>query len=149
MVEACGIKSVGRIERSRRYKLTVGASLSTESRIALSNALAAIVHDRMTECVYVTALTSFDNGAVCEPVVIVPLLEEGKEALRRLNEQKGLGTYHTIHAIHAIHAIHMTLNPSYALLVAAEKAKLLGQGANAGIDGKHSLLAFEALIIEV
>jgi phosphoribosylformylglycinamidine synthase len=90
MCQACGISSVGRIERSRRYLIsTAGPSVPlTAEAIA---AFAAIVHDRMTECVYPEPLMSFANGAQAVPVTIVPVLTEGKAALERLNAEKGLG----------------------------------------------------------
>jgi len=95
---ACGLKKIARIERSRRYKLQfkeripgvqglrgqAGKSQSLESFLNL-------VHDRMTECRYPERLSAFETGMKPEPVYIVPLIEQGREALRKLNTEMGLG----------------------------------------------------------
>lgn len=87
MCQACGIKSVGRIERSRRYLIKSTAPLDA----MMLKTFASLVHDRMTECVYAEPLESFDNGATAETFITIPLLEEGKSALEKLNKEKGLG----------------------------------------------------------
>lgn len=87
MCRACGISSVGRIERSRRFLLTSASALSPED---VKNFL-ALVHDRMTECRYLTPLLTFDNGVKPEPTRIIPILEEGKAALEAINKELGLG----------------------------------------------------------
>jgi phosphoribosylformylglycinamidine synthase len=45
----------------------------------------------MTECEYPAPLDSFETGLVPEPVVTIPFLEEGPEALRAINRELGLG----------------------------------------------------------
>ena len=45
----------------------------------------------MTECPYPSPLESFETGLVPEPVLTVPLLEKGIEALRAINRELGLG----------------------------------------------------------
>lgn len=87
MCLACGIDTVGRIERSRRYKFTVNAPLTSDQL----KALIGLVHDRMTECVYEVPLNSFDNGVQSENFKVIPLLEKGKAALEEINRVKGLG----------------------------------------------------------
>jgi phosphoribosylformylglycinamidine synthase len=87
MCQACGVANVTRIERSRRYFVESSEILSP---YAIST-FTSLVHDRMTECVYPTPLTSFFNGVVPEPVKTIPVLSEGKEALKKLNDSKGLG----------------------------------------------------------
>jgi len=79
---ACGLDKVTRLEVSRRYILPVGEE---ESKFISQN------HDRMTECYYQKPLLSFETGIKPEPVKIIPLLEEGPEALRRINKEMGLG----------------------------------------------------------
>src|SRR4030042_1635466 len=105
---ACGLKKIRRIERSRRYKLI--RSQKSEVRSQQSNPLLPpfskgghggitfnlqpfleLIHDRMTECPYPERLTTFETGIKPEPVCIVPLIEEGKEALRKINTGMGLG----------------------------------------------------------
>ncbi len=81
----CGLDGVERIERSRRY-LLVGPRLPREQL----KAVAALVHDRMTECVYEQPLASFEVAAVPAPTFTVPVLEEGVAALARLNAELGL-----------------------------------------------------------
>lgn len=87
MCHACGIHDVTRIERSRRYLLESDIPLN-EDQIAN---FAASVHDRMTECVYHKPLTSFTNHSIPPTVTKVPILSQGIDALRRINEERGLG----------------------------------------------------------
>ncbi len=82
---AAGIGKITRLERSRRYKLH--GRITSEVKAAFVDA----VHDRMTEMVYPAPLASFDPGVAPEPVRVVPLIEEGREALLRLNREMGLG----------------------------------------------------------
>ena len=86
---ACGLGPVTRIERSRRYLLRLGpeAVMSREQQAAFLS----LVHDRMTECHYPEPLRTFETGVRPEPVRIVPLMEEGRKALERINREMGLG----------------------------------------------------------
>jgi phosphoribosylformylglycinamidine synthase len=86
---ACGLTKITRIERSRRYLLALrgGSTLHDSQR----NAFLSRVHDRMTECPYPKPLTTFATGIKPERVKIVPLLEEGRTALERINREMGLG----------------------------------------------------------
>ncbi|KAK3280418.1 hypothetical protein CYMTET_11738 [Cymbomonas tetramitiformis] len=86
--QACGLSQVKRMERSNRFLLTCkdGTCLS-ETEIAT---FAAMVHDRMTECVYVAALTSFKSDVVPEEVRSVPVMEHGRAALEEVNQSMGL-----------------------------------------------------------
>jgi hypothetical protein len=45
----------------------------------------------MTEEEYLKPLTTFDNGAQPVPVTTVPIMEKGRAALEKINEEKGLG----------------------------------------------------------
>ncbi|GAB4388737.1 MAG: phosphoribosylformylglycinamidine synthase [Thermodesulfovibrionales bacterium] len=82
---AAGIAKVRRLERSRRYGLPRPLS-GEETAIFLS-----AVHDRMTECLYPERLNSFESGATPEAVYQVPVMEEGRAALERINRALGLG----------------------------------------------------------
>ncbi|MDA8078616.1 MAG: AIR synthase-related protein, partial [Nitrospiraceae bacterium] len=84
---ACGLSKVTRIERSRRYRLSSSSPLDPD-RIGR---FAAGLYDRMTECPYPRRLTTFETGVVPEPVYYVPLIEEGLQALKRINREMGLG----------------------------------------------------------
>ncbi|HEX9113424.1 MAG TPA: AIR synthase-related protein, partial [Nitrospirota bacterium] len=86
---ACGLGKISRIERSRRYLLHLGGSpaMSHEQQTAFLN----LVHDRMTECPYPEPLSTFEAGISPEPVRVIPLLEEGRKALERINREMGLG----------------------------------------------------------
>jgi phosphoribosylformylglycinamidine synthase len=86
---ACGLRKIVRIERSRRYRLELApqASLSTDQK----RDFLALVHDRMTECAYPEPLRTFETGMRPEPLSVIPLLEEGRPALERINRQMGLG----------------------------------------------------------
>jgi phosphoribosylformylglycinamidine synthase len=86
---ACGLPKITRIERSRRYRLDLkgkrGLTMDQE-KVFLS-----LVHDRMTECPYPEPLKNFETGIKPEPVRIVPLLEQGRPALEKINREMGLG----------------------------------------------------------
>ena len=79
---SCGLDSITRIERSRRYQLP--EKVEVDSFIKEN-------HDRMTEFQYQHKLSSFETGLVPEPVFIVPLIEQGPDALKKINQQMGLG----------------------------------------------------------
>jgi phosphoribosylformylglycinamidine synthase len=83
---ACGLDRIRRIERSRRYRLGFEAQLSDRE----IEGFLAEVHDRMTECLYPEPLTSFDTGVEPESVRRVPVLEEGRAALEKINREMGL-----------------------------------------------------------
>ncbi|KAH0920107.1 hypothetical protein HID58_027767 [Brassica napus] len=83
---ACGLNEVTRLERSRRYLLFSNEPLSENQ----TNEFAAMVHDRMTECVYLQKLTSFETNVVPEEVKYVPVMEKGREALEEINQKMGL-----------------------------------------------------------
>lgn len=92
---SCGLTKIKRIERSRRYKLIVSKELlvslkSSEMKRRIDEFF-GLVYDRMTECPYNKPIDSFKSKIMPEPVKIVPLLEEGKSALIRINQQMGLG----------------------------------------------------------
>jgi phosphoribosylformylglycinamidine synthase len=55
------------------------------------SAFLALVHDRMTECLYPVQLTTFETGVRPEPVRIIPLIEQGRRALEKINREMGLG----------------------------------------------------------
>lgn len=86
---ACGLTEINRMEQSRRYLLYVepGSGSLLDDQI---NEFAAMVHDRMTECVYAQKLTSFETNVVPEEVRNIPVMEKGREALEEINEQMGL-----------------------------------------------------------
>jgi len=88
---ACGLAGVVRLERSRRYHLTLpedAVDADYDSWIAV---LASEVHDRMTEQVYSTPLQSFDSGLRPAPTISVDLLRRGRSALEDMNDILGLG----------------------------------------------------------
>jgi phosphoribosylformylglycinamidine synthase len=84
--KACDLP-IDRLELSRRYRYSLSDSLTDESVTALKKML----HDKMTEEEYAVALTTFDSGAHAEPVQTVPIMEQGRAALEKINEEKGLG----------------------------------------------------------
>ncbi|MFV2073339.1 MAG: phosphoribosylformylglycinamidine synthase [Thermoanaerobaculales bacterium] len=83
---ACGLSSVRRIERSRRFLLRTRGTVTEEAAAAFL----ASVHDRMTECTYPNPLTDFQTGIQPEPAATVPVMSEGRAALERLNRELGL-----------------------------------------------------------
>ncbi|MBU7004136.1 MAG: hypothetical protein HXS50_01120, partial [Theionarchaea archaeon] len=80
---ACGLPSIERIERSRRYLFKVSDQITDIERIGILDT----IHDRMTECLYPAPLETFDTGILPEPVYHVPLLEDGRSALEKINRE--------------------------------------------------------------
>lgn len=87
----CGITDITRIEHSRRYKFFISERISQSDREEIISRILPLIHDRMTECPYPERLTTFETGIKPEPVYTVPLIEEGKKALSRINREMGLG----------------------------------------------------------
>jgi len=83
---ACGLDKVRKIERSRRYRLSGSGRLDR----SVLGRFAAMVHDRMTECVYAEPLRSFESGLEPEQPKEVPVMAEGRSALEQLNRSAGL-----------------------------------------------------------
>ena len=78
---------IDRLELSRRYRFSLSESLSDKAIKALKKML----HDKMTEEEYTVPLTTFDSGAHPEPVQTIPIMENGRAALEKVNEERGLG----------------------------------------------------------
>ncbi|KAL6526799.1 hypothetical protein OROGR_015889 [Orobanche gracilis] len=87
--KACGLPEINRLEQSRRYLLYVanGSTLLSDSQIS---EFAALVHDRMTECIYYHKLTCFERSVVPEEVCYIPVMEQGRKALEEINKKMGL-----------------------------------------------------------
>ncbi|MGD8360524.1 MAG: phosphoribosylformylglycinamidine synthase, partial [Gemmatimonadota bacterium] len=83
---ACGLTGIRRIERSRRFLLQRDAPLDPREEAAFLS----LVHDRMTEVRYLASLESFQTGTTPEPVFEIPVMEEGRTALERVNREMGL-----------------------------------------------------------
>ena len=81
-----GLIKVERVERSRRFFIHSKEEVDKEAL----ELFAAGVHDRMTEMVYSKPLESFDTGVLPEKVYSVPVLKEGKEALKKISTELGL-----------------------------------------------------------
>jgi phosphoribosylformylglycinamidine synthase len=95
---ACGLTKIMRIERSRRYKLIFKGRVQANESISseplnpgILESFLSLIHDRMTECLYPETLTTFETGIKPEPVRIVPLIENGRDALKKMNAEMGLG----------------------------------------------------------
>ncbi len=80
----CGIKQVTRLERSVRF------GLSEDLSEPEAEAFLRPLHDRMTQERYFTAPQTFTLTETPQPVQIIGLLREGKEALRKANKDLGL-----------------------------------------------------------
>ena len=78
-----------RIERSRRYRLELAPQATLDKN--QEKEFLALVHDRMTECPYPAPLSTFETGIKPEPVRLIPLMEEGRAALEKINREMGLG----------------------------------------------------------
>ena len=81
--KSCGLGSnIGRAERSSRFRVTTrpgGPKLTREQR----DKFADLVHDRMTEQVYESPLSSFETDAKPAPVISILVMEKGRAALER------------------------------------------------------------------
>lgn len=91
---SCGLTKVMRIERSRRYKLIGSrrpAFIGQEMASGLVARHSSLLYDRMTEMPYPERLNTFETGLKPEPVYMVRVIEEGKEALGNINKKLGLG----------------------------------------------------------
>lgn len=78
---------VARCELSRRYRLETSGTLSDDA----TDVIKAMLHDRMTEEMYANPITTFDSGAVAVPVRTIPIMTEGRAALEKVNDERGLG----------------------------------------------------------
>ncbi|KAL4565824.1 hypothetical protein LXL04_029930 [Taraxacum kok-saghyz] len=86
--QACSLSEVTRLERSRRYILFLESGTTLpDTQI---HEFAAMVHDRMTECIYPQKLVSFKTSLVPEQVYSIPVMEKGRKALEEINQQMGL-----------------------------------------------------------
>jgi len=79
---ACGLEKITRLERSRRYLVHQVVDID---KFLIEN------HDRMTECLYLKPLKTFETGIMPEKVYHINLIEEGVETLESLNKTAGLG----------------------------------------------------------
>ena len=84
---ACGLGQVERIEPSRRYLFATKPALDP----AAVRRHAAVLYDRMTECIYAEPLRDFTTDATAKPVTVVPVMSEGRAALERVSKDMGLG----------------------------------------------------------
>ncbi len=94
---ALGLNKITRIECSRRYRFIFGEQSSvsneqlTDFHSLLVTRCSSLLYDRMTECLYPEPLTTFETSIKPETVKIIPLLQENRSALIRLNQKMGLG----------------------------------------------------------
>ncbi|HET9692912.1 MAG TPA: phosphoribosylformylglycinamidine synthase, partial [Steroidobacteraceae bacterium] len=88
IAHVCGLANVVRIERGVAYFVQATRPLQAQERAAI----AAVVHDRMTETVLdsVDAATGLFAHHAPSPLATVPVLGEGRVALERANAELGL-----------------------------------------------------------
>ena len=84
--KSCNIP-IERLELSRRYKFVITSALGDKA----VSAIKSMLHDRMTEEEYVKPLETFDSGSAPQPVITVPIMEQGRKALETINNERGLG----------------------------------------------------------
>jgi phosphoribosylformylglycinamidine synthase len=107
---SAGLDKIWRIERSRRYKLVGLKGDDTQRTLAR---VTEALYDRMTECPYPSMLTTFDPGTTPEPVYAVPVMEEGRSAIEKINRELGLGLDDwDIDYYHNLFAEDMKRNPT-------------------------------------
>jgi hypothetical protein len=86
---AVGLDTVTRIEPSRRFSITLSGSVDGAAPPSVDT-FAAAIHDRMTECVYRSAITSFALEKAKERWSEVDVLGKGSDALREASTELGL-----------------------------------------------------------
>ncbi|HEX9208072.1 MAG TPA: phosphoribosylformylglycinamidine synthase, partial [Steroidobacteraceae bacterium] len=88
IAHVCGLGNIERIERGIAYYVRAGATLTGDERAAI----AAIVHDRMTESVLgtVEAAAGLFAHHAPQPLATVPVLAQGRTALEAANVELGL-----------------------------------------------------------
>jgi len=86
--QSCNLSPpISRLELSKRYQFHLTESLSPEAY----DVIHTMLHDRMTEQEYHEPITSFDIGTIPETVQMIRIMEEGREALEKINRERGLG----------------------------------------------------------
>jgi phosphoribosylformylglycinamidine synthase len=85
--QACGLASIDRLERSRRYRFHLHKDLTPRA----VSAIHAMLHDRMTEQEYKEPISTFATDVKPKKFVTVPIMEEGRSALEKINKEMGLG----------------------------------------------------------
>lgn len=87
IAQRCGLNSVLRVERGIQYTLQTSTPLADEQRAAI----AALLHDRMTQCVVsdLDTLNLFVQHAPL-PLETIAVMETGLDALERANSSLGL-----------------------------------------------------------
>lgn len=87
-----GLKSIARLEVSRRYLLTLKNNYNLSKQD--EEALVGVLHDRMTECRYTSdniPQNSFNEKLVKkEELVDVDVLKDGRNALEKISNELGL-----------------------------------------------------------
>lgn len=84
---ACGLTTIDRLERSRRFRISGEKELTARAMTAIRD----ILHDRMTEQQYTEPISTFEINVETEKVTTVPIMAEGRKALEKINNEKGLG----------------------------------------------------------
>eukprot|EP00559_Dactyliosolen_fragilissimus_P000909 CAMPEP_0184855730 /NCGR_PEP_ID=MMETSP0580-20130426/866_1 /TAXON_ID=1118495 /ORGANISM="Dactyliosolen fragilissimus" /LENGTH=1315 /DNA_ID=CAMNT_0027350309 /DNA_START=32 /DNA_END=3979 /DNA_ORIENTATION=+ len=84
---ACNLDKISRLEKSRRYQFITSSKLSDKAIIVIKG----ILHDRMTEQPYDKPIETFDTNVETKGVKTIPIMEEGRTALERVNAEMGLG----------------------------------------------------------
>jgi len=82
---ACGLRKITKIEISRRYLLPENTAGNIQEN------LTSAVHDIMTECPYPAPLKTFKTGKKPDKVKLIPLIQQGENALIDANKELGLG----------------------------------------------------------
>jgi len=85
--QSVGLTNVKRVERSRVYRLTTGSNPLTAAEL---ETFAALVHDRMTEQVYVQPVSTFKVDKPAEPAFEIDLIKGGMAALKVIDKKMGL-----------------------------------------------------------
>lgn len=88
--QACALP-VARLELSRRYRFILNKDEAAPLNDKAVSTIKSLLHDRMTEEEYHEPLASFDTGATPKPVRTIPIMEQDRAALEKINQEMGLG----------------------------------------------------------
>lgn len=81
-----GLESITRLEQGRRFKIESNRQLSDDEWSSITR----LLYDPMVEAVYDERISTFEIPKEVEPIIYIPVLEKGVEALRAAKKEYGL-----------------------------------------------------------
>lgn len=90
-----GLKQITRIEVSTRYLISFNTQLSgsgdcsTDISKKVEQKMVGALHDKMTQCRYLTPIETFDLNVKPESVYDIDVMSQGRAALEKANADLG------------------------------------------------------------